>query len=156
MEGWSRGRVVKGANYNENKILLLPTPHWHSLPVKLTQIGMHDLRTSKALERSEPICTQQREIMPLQKQLLVKVNVYELSAGTLFKASKLMTGLGLHSVLPLTISAPSSSRSKCLHSMNPPPPAKLPTSAPETSVRDCSTLFLPHSLLYSNVMAYSS
>lgn len=78
-----------------------------------------------------------------------------LSVGTWFSISKLFAGLGLHSVLPLTISAPSSSRSKCLHSTCP-LWARLPTLASDTAVRDWSTLSLPHSLLYSKVIEISS
>lgn len=64
-------------------------------------------------------------------------------------------GLGLHAVLPRTISAPSARRRRWWHST---PASGGAASAQRalTPVRDCSTLSLPHSRRYSRVNSQSS
>lgn len=80
---------------------------------------------------------------------------YAFSSGSRPKLPILSTYLGLHLVLPLTISPPPSKRSKCWHSTKP-GFAESPASLSTTEVRDCSTLSLMHSLLYSKVIPASS
>lgn len=84
------------------------------------------------------------------------VNHHALSAENSPRNPSLFSSLGLHPVLARTISGPDSSRSKCWHSTSLDSSASYPVLLPAIFVRDCRTLSLPHSLLYSSIIAESS